>query len=68
MRFTLRIIKPPTPENPKQSDIMLEGRNIEESRVTMEDMQKAIEVEQWLEKIYGYRFHIFGEPHETSGK
>lgn len=36
----------------------VEGRPVSWDMITVHDLQRTIEVEQWLEKMYGLRFHI----------
>jgi hypothetical protein len=48
----------------KQSDTELAkifGRPIENEFVTMADMNKVIEIEQWFDRVFGVRLHIFSQ-------
>jgi hypothetical protein len=43
----------------------IEGRPVPMELLTVADLKKVIEVEQWLEKLTGYRYHINMEEPEV---
>lgn len=57
MKFSIKIIIAPTSNSPKQ-EIGCLGREISSQDITFGDMEKIIEVEHFLEKITGCRWHI----------
>lgn len=72
MRFSMTLInRNPDVEvkktdDPHRTEISIKGREVPEDQITVADMERVIEVEQWLEKIIGVRVHIFSDPRRTN--
>jgi len=57
MKFQLTIIEAPTKTTPRRTTVV-EGRDRRGKYISAADLQNVVEVEQYLEKLYGHRFHI----------
>lgn len=62
MKFTLTIIKAPDMDKEnvrkRHTKIVIEGREKESRFYTLDDIRRALQAEEFLEKLLGHRFHL----------
>jgi hypothetical protein len=59
MKFTLEAIKKDVGDSGvTESRSLIQGKEVHKDLITVADMEKVIEVEHYLERLFGVRFHI----------
>lgn len=61
MKFKLEILRGTT----KIAELANANHDVPKESLTMADFEKVIATEQFLEKLFGYRFHIMEDPHAS---